>query len=329
MVLMTAAEADMEKEKDTKRKSTETDMANPSNTKKQKKSESSLLLKKSATAESGESTAGSGGSLMLAKKVREQNLMKARQNSESTDAAETAVKQKAAKSKGEMSPRAKQWIAVEKFCLKLDKVSNIWQDDHPQFQQFKAIAGRTRKRRLFCNNLCPGPIDDRDNFESEWGHIDKNRFHMLEFLRKIQKLEESFKKTCLQVHDKKELDTIRRAKINLKKALKVDPVLEYVEQIVPDLNDCATVPWTKSEYHRIMFIYRLKRYYKPNMTWIKLTTFFNCRSPSAVKNKFKECVAKAKAKPLSRDNQPKNPNYSLDAQLTKKPAKKKRKKTKK
>lgn len=293
------------------------------------------MLRKAST------TAGTGKSLMLVKKstATESDESKTIDNSEPAGVAETAVEQKAdgdPKSKaapkwagdtGEVSPRGKQWLAVEKFCLKLHKVSNIWHDDHPRFKQFKHIAARTAKRRRFCDNLCHGPIDDRDNFESVWGHIDKNRFHMLEFLRKIQKLEESFKKTCLEVHDKKELDTIRRAKINLKKALKPDPVLAYIEQIVPDLNDCGTIPWTKSEYHRIMFIYRLKRYFKPNMTWIKLTTFFNCRSLSALKNKFKECVTKAKAKPLSRYNPPKNPDM-VDLNVRKKSAKK-RKKTKK
>jgi len=354
MVLMTAAEVDMEKEKDTKRKSTETDMANPSNTKKQKKSASSLLLKKSAIAESGESlmlrkkstTAGSGESLMLVKKrtAAESDESKTIDNSEPAGAAETAVEQRAdgdrksktvpkragKKGEGELSPRGKQWNAVQKFCLKLHKVSIIWQDDLPQYKKFKVIAGKTAKRRRFCNNLCNGAIDDRDNFDTEWGHIDKNRFHMFEFLRQIQKLEESFKKTCLQFTDKKELDTIRRAKINLKRALKVDPVLEYVEQIAPNPNECGSVDWTKSEIHRIMFIYRLKKYYKPNMTWAKLTTFFNCRSVSAVRNKFKECVAGACAKPLTHFNLPKNKGKA-DTQDTKKPVqtRKKTKKTKK
>jgi len=261
----TAVGADKVEEMDKKRKSTETEMANPSDNKKQKKEGSSLLLKKSRTAPT-----------------------------------ETAVKEKPGE-KGEkvMCPRARQWVSVKKFCLKMHKVSNMYQDDHEEFKKFKAFAVRAARKTRYCNNFCPGPITDKDDFRTEWSFVDKNRWFMFLFLRQVQKLEESFKKTCLKITDKPELDTIRRAKINLKIALSADPVLEYVEQRIPELNECGAVSWTKSEKHRLMFIYRLKKDFKPNITWDKVNTFFNCRNKNTIKMKLKEMIKEARAKPLT------------------------------
>lgn len=281
MVLdMKAEEARMLKENDNKRKRTETEMANPSDTKKQKRS--SLLLVKAADPVTDDKPG-----------VVEAPNQK--------DTPETAVKKEDLQEKA--SPRGKQWIAVAKFCLKLHKVSWIYQDDHPEFKKFMRLAGSTAKRVKYCNELLPGPISKKDNWNTLWGPVDKNRWFMMMFLRQLQSLQASFVKKCLTLNDKEDLDTIRRAKINMKKALSKDPVLEYVENIPREVNKSGVVNWTESEKHRIMFFYRVKRYFKPNIGWDKVTTFFNCRTNFAVKTRFKAMRIEAKAPPAKKPTQ--------------------------
>lgn len=303
---MTTAEAAGNELIKKKRKSTESGMENKSEKKKKRKS--SLLLRK--TTDGDESTEDNDKSGDVGKSLTVATSDTVATPEKSVAASETAASGKPAIHKtvlkeGEVSPRGMHWLAVEKFCLKMHKVSNIYQDDHQEFKKFKVFAGRTARKVNYCNNWCPGPLSKTDNFETEWGTSDKNRWFVFEFLRKVQKLEKEFTKKCLKDTDKEEWDTIKRAKRKLAKALKGDPVLEYVDHKKKlERSECNTTEWTKSEKHRIMWIYRIKRYYQPNITWDKLRTYFNSRSMMALKMKYRAMIMEAKAKPLLR-NQPK------------------------
>jgi len=209
---------------------------------------------------------------------------------------EVANKPENARPKGEICPRGKQWKAAAKFCIEIYKLSVRYLDDYDELRKLRELAEMTAQSVKWCNIKCPGPLITDDEFLTPWGPNDENRYSMFEFLREVEVLEKLLSTECLKPTDTEGHDKVSKAKQDLRLALGLDPVLDYIEPNVSVARKHQT--WTREELQRIKFIYRVKRWYKRGVSWDEMLGYFNDRSMNALRKRYRAMGKKAKAIPM-------------------------------